>query len=254
MNRLQNLFKEKNNILSIYYTAGYPSVNDTIPVAVALESAGVDVLEIGFPYSDPVADGPVLQASSKAALDNGMSLEKLFDQLRTLRESVSIPVLLMGYVNPVLQYGVERFCRSCKETGIDGCIIPDLPLEEYCTQYQETFKRFGICPIFLVTPNTSDQRIQAIDKVSDGFIYLLSAAATTGTALALSEQTTAYFKRIAEMKLNNPIVVGFGIGDKKTFDAACVHTNGAIVGTAFVKTLESGFDPDQVSEFIRTIR
>lgn len=251
MNRINQLFaKKKNNVLSIYYTAGFPGLEDTVPIAEALAEAGVDMLEIGFPYSDPVADGPVLQESSKLALENGMTLEKLFDQLKALRKSVDIPVLLMGYVNPVLQYGVERFCTDCAAAGVDGCIIPDLPLKEYQQHYQKIFEQHGLSNTFLVTPHTADARIREIDAISTGFIYLLSSAATTGKALQVSESTSAYFSRIKAMDLKNPLVVGFGIGDRATFDAACVHANGAIVGTAFVKTLKNGFSEEGVKGFV----
>ena len=251
MNRINQLFaKKKNNVLSIYYTAGFPGLEDTVPIAQALAEAGVDMLEIGFPYSDPVADGPVLQESSKLALENGMTLEKLFDQLKALRKTVDIPVLLMGYVNPVLQYGVERFCSDCVASGVDGCIIPDLPLKEYQQHYQAIFEQHGLSNIFLVTPHTADARIREIDAISNGFIYLLSSAATTGKALQVSEGTSAYFSRIKAMGLKNPLVVGFGIGDRGTFDAACAHAQGAIVGTAFVKTLKNGFTEERVKDFV----
>ena len=255
MNRVNQLFaQKKHNVLSIYYTAGFPNLEDTIPIAQSLEDAGVDMLEIGFPYSDPVADGPVLQESSKLALENGMSLQKLFDQLKTLRPQITIPVLLMGYVNPVLQYGVERFCASCAAAGVDGCIIPDLPLKEYQQHYQAIFEKHGLSNIFLVTPNTAAERIREIDRISNGFVYLLSSAATTGKALQVSENTNAYFSRIKGMKLKNPLVVGFGIGDKPTFRAACNFANGAIVGTAFVKTIKEGFTMKGVKEFIEKFK
>lgn len=255
MNRINQLFaQKKHNVLSIYYTAGFPNLEDTMPIAQSLEDAGVDMLEIGFPYSDPVADGPVLQESSKLALENGMSLQKLFDQLKTLRPQITIPVLLMGYVNPVLQYGVERFCASCAAAGVDGCIIPDLPLKEYQQHYQAIFEKHGLSNIFLVTPNTAEERIREIDHISNGFVYLLSSAATTGKALQVSENTSAYFSRIQGMKLKNPLMVGFGIGDKSTFHAACNHASGAIVGTAFVKTIKEGFTMKGVKEFIEKFK
>jgi tryptophan synthase alpha chain len=251
MNRITQLFKEKKeNILSIYYTAGYPGLGDTIAIAEALEKAGADMLEIGFPYSDPVADGPVIQASSKQALDSGMDLNLLFAQLTELRKKVSIPVLLMGYVNPVLQYGVERFCKACAAVGVDGCIVPDLPMAEYEEFYKDIFLENGLSNIFLVTPQTSEERIRKIDSLSNGFIYLLSSSATTGQNLQVSDTTTGYFSRIAAMKLKNPTMIGFGISSKETFDKACKYANGGIIGTAFVKSLQAGQLESSVIEFM----
>ena len=255
MNRITQLFKEKkNNILSIYYTAGYPGLGDTVAIAEALQAEGADMLEIGFPYSDPVADGPVIQASSKTALDNGMDLNLLFEQLKKLRKKVTIPVLLMGYVNPVLQYGVENFCKACVEAGIDGCIVPDLPMYEYEELYQDIFLKNNLCNIFLVTPQTSEERIRKIDGLSNGFIYLLSASATTGKNLNVSDVTTNYFSRIAAMELNNPVMIGFGINSKETFEKACTYANGGIIGTAFVKAIEEGDLKENISGFMKTFR
>lgn len=240
MNRINQLFgKKKNNVLSIYYTAGYPGLGDTVAIAEALEESGADMLEIGFPYSDPVADGPVIQASSKHALDSGMTLDLLFKQLKELRNKVTVPVLLMGYVNPVLQYGVENFCKACAEAGVDGCIVPDLPMYEYEELYQDVFLKYDICNVFLVTPQTSEERIRKIDGLSKGFIYLLSSSATTGQNLQVSDTTSAYFSRIKAMGLKNPTMIGFGISSKETFDKACLYANGGIIGTAFVKSLQS---------------
>ncbi|RQO74930.1 tryptophan synthase subunit alpha [Pedobacter sp. KBW06] len=254
MNRINKLFQEKKNILSIYYTAGYPNLGDTVAIAEELERSGADLLEIGFPYSDPVADGPVIQASSKTALDGGMTLKLLFEQLKDLRKTVNIPVLLMGYVNPMLQYGVENFCKSCAEVGVDGCIVPDLPMVEYEELYSGVFEANGLTNIFLVTPQTSTERIRKIDGLSNGFIYLLSSSATTGQNLQVSENTEAYFSRIAEMKLNNPTMIGFGISSKETFDKACQYANGAIIGSAFVKSLKSGKVTDSVKDFMKTFK
>jgi tryptophan synthase alpha chain len=249
MNRITTLFKEKKeNILSIYYTAGYPGLGDTVAIAEALEKAGADMLEIGFPYSDPVADGPVIQASSKQALDSGMDLNLLFAQLTELRKKVSIPVLLMGYVNPVLQYGVERFCKACAAVGVDGCIVPDLPMAEYEDLYKDTFLENGLSNIFLVTPQTSEERIRKIDSLSNGFIHLLSSSATTGQNLQVSDTTTGYFSRIAAMDLKNPTMIGFGISSRETFDKACQYANGGIIGTSFVKSLQA----DNLQESIQT--
>jgi tryptophan synthase alpha chain len=251
MSRIKELFEQKKtNIISIYYTAGYPNLTDTVDIAEALEKAGADMLEIGFPYSDPVADGPVIQASSKQALDNGMDLNILFEQLKTLRERVSIPVLLMGYVNPMLQYGIENFCKSCAAVGVDGCIVPDLPMAEYEDFYQGFFKENGLSNILLVTPQTSLERIHKIDGLSDGFIYLLSSSATTGNNLSVSDETASYFTRIANMDLNNPTMIGFGISSKETFDKACNYANGAIIGTAFVKSLHAGNLVESINNFM----
>lgn len=251
MNRINKIFKEKkNNILSIYYTAGYPGLGDTVAIAAALEKAGADMLEIGFPYSDPVADGPVIQASSKLSLDQGMDLDLLFEQLKELRKTVTIPVLLMGYVNPVLQYGVERFCKACAEVGVDGCIVPDLPMVEYEEFYKDVFLKYGLSNIFLVTPQTSVERIHKIDSLSNGFIYLLSSSATTGQNLQVSDSTEAYFSRIADLKLNNPTMIGFGISSKETFDKACKYANGGIIGTAFVKAIAAGNLEENIGAFM----
>ena len=255
MNRITQLFKEKkNNILSIYYTAGYPELGDTVAIAEALEKAGADMLEIGFPYSYPVADGPVIQASSKQSLDSGMDLNLLFEQLKELRKNVTIPVLLMGYVNPVLQYGVENFCKACAAVGVDGCIVPDLPMYEYEEFYQDIFTENGLSNIFLVTPQTSVERIHKIDGLSNGFIYLLSSSATTGQNLSVSDVTETYFSRIAAMELENPTMIGFGISSKETFDQACKYANGGIIGTAFVKSLQSGQLDQNISEFMQLFR
>lgn len=251
MNRINKIFKEKkNNILSIYYTAGYPGLGDTVAIAAALEKAGADMLEIGFPYSDPVADGPVIQASSKLSLDQGMDLNLLFEQLKELRKTVTIPVLLMGYVNPVLQYGVERFCKACAEVGVDGCIVPDLPMVEYEEFYKDVFLKYGLSNTFLVTPQTSTERIHKIDSLSNGFIYLLSSSTTTGQNLQVSDTTEAYFSRISELKLNNPTMIGFGISSKETFDKACKYANGGIIGTAFVKSIAAGSLDENIKAFM----
>ncbi len=255
MNRLQELFQKKDkNILSVYYTAGYPCIEDTISIAESLEDAGVDFLEIGFPYSDPVADGPVIQQSSQKALHDGMTLEVLFGQLRQLRARVSIPVLLMGYVNPVLQYGIERFCKDCASVGVDGTIIPDLPMQEYEELYQDIFARNNLSNVFLVTPQTSDERIHKIDNLTTGFIYMLSSSATTGKNLEVGDTTEAYFSRIAGMNLKNPRIIGFGISDKLSFAKAAQYANGAIVGSAFVKVLGEPGYMDKIPKFVKSIR
>lgn len=255
MNRLNKLFRDKKEpLLSIYFTAGYPTLNSTLDIAEAIEKAGADFMEIGFPYSDPLADGPVIQHSSHEALQNGMNLKVLFHQLKELRKRVSIPVLLMGYVNPVLQYGVKNFCDSCAEVGVDGVIVPDLPMYEYENLYRDNFMDNKLSNIFLVTPQTSDERIRKIDELSNGFIYLLSSSSTTGKNLTVSNEADAYFARIRDMQLKNPTMIGFGISDVKSFNKAAEYTRGAIVGSAFVKFLDTENAMERIPEFIRSIR
>lgn len=247
---------KKERKLSIYYTAGYPNLDSTIPIAEALQEAGVDFLEIGFPYSDPIADGPIIQHSSTQALKNGMTLSVLFSQLTKLRQTVDIPVYLMGYFNPVLQFGVEKFCQECQKCRVEGVIIPDLPLQEYETLYQSLFNQYGIKPVFLITPQTEESRIRKIDELSSAFIYVLSSPSITGKKLALNDETTAYFNRIKNMKLKNPIVVGFGISNQESFEMATNHANAAIIGSAFVTRLgEEGIsDKNWVKAFVNAIR
>lgn len=246
--------KHSNGLLSIYFTAGYPTLDSTVALAEALEQAGVDFLEIGFPHSDPVADGPTIQHASQEALKNGMTLKLLFEQLKSLRKHVTIPVYLMGYVNPVLQYGVENFCKSCKEVGVNGTIIPDLPMYEYEELYQSIFEENGISNIFLVTPQTSEARIRKIDGLTTNFIYLLSSNAITGGTLEVKDQAEAYFKRIKDMDLKNPFIIGFGISNKDTFHKATTYANGAIVGTAFVKLLVEDNYLEKIPAFIKSIK
>lgn len=241
-------------LLSIYYTAGYPTLDSTVTIAKKLEESGADFLEIGFPYSDPVADGPTIQHSSEVALKNGMTVEILFEQLKELRKHVTIPVFLMGYVNPLLQYGVERFCSDCKKVGIDGIIVPDLPMYEYEELYKDTFEQNDVANIFIVTPQTSEERIRKIDKLSNSFIYLLSSNATTGTELNVGDTTTAYFQRIKDMQLANPIAIGFGISNKQSFEQATSFATGAIIGTAFVKLLTKDNYLDEIPNFIKSIK
>lgn len=255
MNRLHELFNTKKEpLLSLYFTAGYPDLNSTVDIAEAVEKAGADFIEIGFPYSDPLADGPVIQHSSLVSLQNGMNLQLLFEQLKELRKRVTIPVLLMGYVNPVLQYGVKKFCDSCASVGVDGVIVPDLPMYEYEELYKDNFIGNNLSNIFLVTPQTSDERIRKIDELSNGFIYLLSSSSTTGKNLKVSEEAEAYFSRIRAMNLNNPTMIGFGISDQTSFNKAAEYTRGAIVGSAFVKFLGTENAMARIPEFINSIR
>ncbi len=255
MNRLNKLFEQKNKpLLSIYFTAGYPHLSSTMDIAEALEKAGTDFIEIGFPYSDPLADGPVIQNSSQQALENGMTLKILFEQLKDLRKQISIPVLLMGYVNPMLQYGVEAFCKKAAELGVDGVIVPDLPMYEYEELYKDCFIQNNLSNIFLVTPQTSPERIRKIDALSNGFIYLLSSSATTGQNMNVSIEAKTYFQRVKDMKLYNPTMIGFGISDKHSFDAASQFTRGAIVGSAFVRLLGESDGMERIPEFVHSIR
>ena len=255
MNRLNQLFSsKKGNLLSIYYTAGYPALNTTLEIAEALEKSGVDFLEIGFPYSDPVADGPTIQHSSEQALENGMTLHLLFEQLADLRKHITIPILLMGYVNPMVQYGVENFCKKAAEVGVDGVIVPDLPMYEYETLYSGYFKDNNLSNIFLVTPQTSEERIRKIDELSNSFIYLLSSSSITGGNLKVSVNIEDYYKRIQAMELKNPAIIGFGISDNKSFSKACEYATGAIVGSAFVKLLGEDDYLEKIPAFIKGIR
>ena len=240
-NRITALFERKDkNILSIYFTAGYPKLNDTYSIIAELENSGADLIEIGMPFSDPVADGPVIQHSSEIALKNGMTVHLLLEQLKDIRKSISLPLILMGYLNPVMQYGIVDFCKKCKEIGIDGTIIPDLPLEIYEEEYKEIFEENSLSNIFLVTPQTSDERIRKIDSLSTGFIYLVSSSSTTGVKGSVNQVQISYFDRICKMNLASKLLIGFGISDKDSFEKASGFANGAIIGSAFVKTLAGG--------------
>lgn len=253
MNRINQKLQEKGKLLSIYFTAGYPVINDTVKIIQDLEKSGVDMIEIGLPFSDPLADGPTIQESSTAALKNGMTTELLFNQLKDIRKSVSIPLLIMGYFNPILQYGVEAFSKRCQEIGIDGLIIPDLPLDVYQEEYEHIFKKYGLINVFLITPQTSEERIRQIDKASDGFIYMVSSASVTGSKEGFSDVQTIYFERIESLKLNNPQIVGFGINNKETFQQATKMAKGAIIGSAFIKHLtKKGIS--HIDQFVNQIR
>ena len=253
MNRINEKLSEGKKLLSIYFTAGYPALDDTVTIIKELEKNGVDLIEIGLPFSDPLADGPTIQASSTAALQNGMNTELLFEQLKDIREQVSIPLIIMGYFNPIFQYGVEAFCKRCQELGIDGLILPDLPLDVYLEEYADTFKKYGLLNIFLITPQTSDARIRKIDGASDGFIYMVSSASTTGAKEGFGAEQNNYFDHIASLHLKNPQIVGFGISNAHTFQRATKSSSGAIIGSAFIKNLaENGVD--SIADFIKTIR
>ena len=253
MNRIQKKLQEGKKLLSIYFTAGYPELNDTVKIIESLEQSGVDMIEIGLPFSDPLADGPTIQASSTQALKNGMTSEILFDQLKDIRRTINIPLIIMGYFNPMLQYGVEAFCKKCQEIGIDGLIIPDLPVDVYHEEYKDLFEKHGLINVFLITPQTAVDRINYIDSISNGFIYMVSSASTTGAKVGFGEEQTGYFKRIAKMNLKNPQIVGFGISNNETFKQATEFANGAIIGSAFIKDLsEKG--TDNIDSFIKSIK
>jgi len=253
MNRINKKLAEDKKLLSIYFTAGYPQTEDTMPTLEALQEHGVDMVEIGLPFSDPLADGPTIQESSTHALKSGMTTAKLFEQLKDVREKIDIPLIIMGYFNPVLQYGVEEFCAKCKEVGIDGIILPDLPLAEYEAHYKSIFEKNDLKFIFLITPQTSEERIREIDTASDAFIYMVSSASTTGGTAGFGDVQHDYFERIASLNLKNPQIVGFGIKDNDTFTAATKNAKGAIIGSAFIKHItEEGVD--KIGDFVSKIR
>lgn len=253
MNRITQKMKEEGKLLSIYFTAGHPELNDTVQIIEDLEKNGVDMVEIGLPFSDPLADGPTIQESSAIALKNGMHTQLLFEQLKQVRKTISIPLIIMGCFNPMLQYGVSAFCKKCQEIGIDGIIMPDLPLDVYQEHYEAIFKKHGLINIFLITPQTSDERIRQIDAASDGFIYMVSSASVTGSKEGFGAAQENYFQRIAELSLTNPLIVGFGIKDSQTFQQATKTAKGAIIGSAFIKHLtQNGLS--SISDFVKTIR
>ncbi len=248
MNRINQKLQENKKLLSIYFSAGYPNLNDTVQIIQDLQTSGVDMIEIGLPFSDPLADGPTIQESSTLALQNGMTTKLLFEQLANIRQNVTIPLIVMGYFNPMLQYGVEAFCKKCQEIGIDGIIMPDLPVDIYDEQYRETFEKYGLINVFLITPQTSESRIRYIDSVSDSFIYMVSSSSVTGgSSNEFGDSQQNYFKRIADMNLKNPQIIGFGIHNKLTFDQATKFAKGAIIGSAFIKFLSK---KEKISNFV----
>jgi tryptophan synthase alpha chain len=239
MSRIKELFEKKeHNILNVYCTTGYPQLNSTRDVMKALQDNGADLIELGVPYSDPLADGPVIQASGSKAIQNGMTVSKLFEQLKDFRKEIYVPIVLMGYINQVFQYGFERFCAEAEKLGIDGLIFPDLPMYEYENEYKEIIKKYNLDFIFLVTPETSEERIKKLDSLSSGFLYAVSSSSTTGNEKDFST-TENYLKKLQGLNLKNPVLVGFGIKDKETFSTACKYANGAIIGTAYIKALEN---------------
>jgi tryptophan synthase alpha chain len=256
MNRLTELFRNKQeNILNVYFTAGYPQLDDTMKVLEQLELSGADIVEIGIPFSDPIADGPTIQVSNHVALGNGMTLKLLLEQLKDVRKVVSVPIILMGYINPIMQYGMERFCEELKEIGIDGLILPDLPLREYTLHYEQLFKKCNLSNIFLITPQTSETRIKEIDSCSNSFIYMVSSASITGAKKGISSEQIAYFKRVNALNLTNQRLIGFGISDKESFDTASQYAAGAIIGSAFIDILGKSTDlTASISTFISSIK
>ena len=253
MNRINQTLNQDKKLLSIYFTAGFPQLGDTVPILEQLQEADVDMIELGLPFSDPLADGPTIQESSTQALRNGMTTDKLFTQLEGIRDRIHVPMIVMGYFNPIMQYGVERFCKRCQEVGIDGLIIPDLPADVYHEQYQSLFQQYGLLNMFMITPQTPEERIRYIDQVSEGFIYMVSSAATTGAQGSFGDTQQHYFQRIADMKLQSKLLVGFGISNSETYQAAVAHSQGAIIGSAFIKHLEANGN-QSVQEFVKTIR
>jgi tryptophan synthase alpha chain len=256
MNRIDELFKRKTkNILSVFYTAGFPQLTDTALVAKELESAGADIIEIGIPFSDPVADGPVIQESNKVALDNGMNLKLLLQQVKEVRQHVKLPIILMGYLNPVLQYGIEKFCQDAAQAGVDGVILPDLPLHEFESEYKNIFDKKGLRNIFLISPTTAETRIRQIDAASSGFVYAVSASSTTGAKGSFSDEQVSYFKKLNSLKLKNPLLIGFGISNKESFNKASEFSAGAIVGSAFINAIKNTKDLSlAVKDFVNEIK
>ena len=253
MNRINKVFNKKKNLLSIYFTAGFPDINDTLKIIKELDKSQVDMIEIGLPFSDPLADGPTIQKSSEKALSNGMTTNLLFDQLKDLRKISDIPVVIMGYFNPILQYGIEKFCSNCKDVGVDGLIIPDLPADIFKKNYKIIFEKYKLNMMFLITPQTSNERINLIDDLSKGFIYMVSSYSVTGAKDSFDKYQIEYFKRIKKLNLSNPLLIGFGISNKKTFQAACQNSNGAIIGSAYIKYIEN-HGVSKTRDFIRLIK
>ena len=253
MNRINQAFQNKKDILSIYFTAGFPKLDDTLKIIRELDNSNVDMIEIGLPFSDPLADGPTIQKSSEKALKNGMTTDLLFNQLKRLRSITDIPIVVMGYFNPILQYGLDKFCINCKKSGIDGLIIPDLPVDIYKKSYKSIVENYGLNMMFLITPQTSNDRIHLIDKISKGFIYMVSSFGVTGARDNFDKYQIEYFERIKEMKLSNPLLIGFGISNDKTFKSACENSNGAIIGSAYIQHLKN-YGVSKTNDFIEKIK
>ena len=256
MNRIKKLFsKKQENILSVFFTAGFPELNSTRQIAKALEDAGVDMIEIGIPFSDPIADGPTIQQSNKTALDNGMSVKLLLEQVKEIRKEISIPIILMGYLNPVLQYGFEKFCREASAHGVDGLILPDMPMDEYLAEYKAVMTSSNLLNTFLISPTTSTERIRKIDNETNGFIYAVSSSSTTGAKNGFTLDQETYFKNLQGMRLKNPFLIGFGISSHETYSKACQYSSGTIIGSAFINQVKNSVDlPTDIRKFIQSIR
>ncbi|MCQ2228505.1 MAG: tryptophan synthase subunit alpha [Bacteroidales bacterium] len=254
-NRIDEMFEKKQNLLSIYFTAGFPKLEDTMPVLRGLEKSGVDFVEIGMPFSDPLADGPVIQLASIDALNNGMCIKKLMEQIKEMRKEITMPVILMGYINPVMHYGIEKFAQDAESAGVDGVILPDLPFDEYVEKYKEMFDSHKLHFIPLIAPQSPDERIRHIDSLAEGFIYTVASAGITGNIKTSVDYRTAYFERIRNLKLRNKAVIGFGIKDNASYKHACEHADGAIIGTAFVNYVkENGTSEEAIKKFVGSIR
>ena len=254
MNRINKLFEDKkDNILSIYFTAGYPNLNDTTEIIKTLDECGVDLIEIGMPFSDPIADGPVIQDSSNVAIDNGMNLNLLFEQLEGIRKITDIPIILMGYVNPVYQFGYDNFIKKILKCDLDGLILPDLPLDDYENKFKSVFDMENLSFISLITPNTSEDRIKKIDDNSNGFVYMVSSSSTTGKKSSFDNKQIDYFQKIRSLSLKNPTLIGFGISDKESFTLACKYSNGAIIGSKFIQSLSKSNIKESIRSFVYSI-
>ncbi len=255
MSRIKQTFEQAiGPLLNVYFTAGYPKLESTIPTLKALQEGGVDLIELGMPYSDPLADGETIQESSSVALKNGMSIDKLFSQLEDATADLNVPVLLMGYLNPIMQFGAEKFCQKCQQVGVDGLIIPDLPMELFDAEFGSLFKKYELDFVFLITPETPEARIQEIDQRTTGFIYMVSSSSTTGKTSGLSPEQLAYFERIQQMKLKNPRMIGFGISDAESFRQATQFAEGAIIGSAFIKQLGKDASAEAIKQFVKNIK
>lgn len=253
MSSLTNIFKEKENLVSIFFTAGYPNLRDTTKIISELSKSKVDFIEVGLPYSDPLADGPTIQESSQVALQNGMNLDIVFEQLKSIKESNTTPLVLMGYLNQLLKYGEDKFCQACVDCEIETLILPDLPMIEYENHYQQLFKKYGLTNVFLITPHTSDERIRKIDSLTEAFIYVVASSSITGAKGEISNQQINYFERIKALKLKSNLIIGFGISDNETFKTACKYANGAIIGSAFIRNLDEN-GVESISGFVQNIK
>lgn len=252
-NRLAKTLQQNKKFLSVFYTAGFPRLGDTVNIAIDLENAGVDIIEIGVPFSDPIADGPVIQESNNVALSNGMNVSLLLQQVKEIRKSVKLPIVLMGYLNPIMQFGMERFCKEASEAGVDGVILPDMPMIEFERTYAPIFAQYNLLNTFLISPTTSEARIRKIDAATKGFIYAVSSSSTTGAKGAFAADQQDYFKKLQGLKLKNPFLIGFGISNQNTFAVACKHAHGAIVGSAFISHL-SQYQAENIQSFIDNIK